>query len=89
MNKVLVSAALALSLIASGNAFAAGSDKSVYAETPSASYDAGAVQASNAPLSAATAAIYSETTSSDVASVQMVGRFEQLADSGIRLVLPE
>jgi len=90
MNKVLVSAALAVSMIASFNAFAAsGNDKSVYAETPSASFNVNAVQASNAPLSAATAAIYGETASSVVAVMQTVDGFEQVADSRVQPGLPE
>jgi len=64
MNKVLVSAAFAIALIASGNAFAASDlDESIYAETSSvASYDANGFVPSTEPMSAAKAR--SATTSS-------------------------
>jgi len=90
MNKVLISAAFALSLIASGNAFAASDiDESVYAETPSATVDLAGFVPSTAPISAETAALYNESASSAVALVHSAGRNQQVADSGIRLVLPE
>lgn len=90
MNKVLVSAVFAISLIASGSAFAASDiDESIYSETPTATTAAAGFMPSNTLFSAATAALYSETASSVVASVQSADRFEQFADSGIRPVLPE
>jgi hypothetical protein len=92
MNKVLISAAFALSLIASGNAFAAPDiDESIYAETPSAvSGNVAGFMPSADPISAETAALYNETTSSVVASIQTANGNEQLADSGVRsVVLPE
>jgi len=82
MNKVLVSAIFAISLIASGGAFAASDiDESIYSETPSATTNVVGFVPSNAPASAATAGLYNETPRSVVASVRSAGRFERHCQS--------
>ncbi len=83
MNKVLVSAAFAIALIASGNAFAASDlDESIYAETSSvASYDANGFVPSTAPMSAESAALYEESSSHVIAYEVSFDANPQLADN--------
>lgn len=83
MNKVLISAALAVAVIANGSAFAnADIDNALYEEAHFfASNDATIAMPSSTPLSAETAALYEETPS--VAAAQSVDLSEQLADSGL------
>jgi hypothetical protein len=84
MNKILVSAAFAIALIASGNAFAASDiDESIYAETSSvASYDANGFMPSAAPMSAESAALYEESSSRAIAYEMAFDANPQLAESG-------
>ena len=81
MKTVLVSAALALTVMASGAAFAAEDiDVSLYEETsPFATYDVVAFMPSGAPLSADTAALYDEATVHAVALEDSVNLRDQLA----------
>jgi len=83
MNKVLVSAAFAIALIASGNAFAASDlDESIYAETSSvASYDANGFVPSTEPMSAESAALYEESSSHVIAYEVSFDANPQLADN--------
>jgi hypothetical protein len=69
MNKVLISAAFAIALIASGNAFAASDiDESLYAEASSvASDNTNGFVPSAEPMSAETAALYEESSSQVIA----------------------
>jgi len=84
MNKVLVSAAFAIALIASGNAFAASDlDDSIYAETSSvAAYDADGFMPSTEPMSAESAALYEESSAHVIAYENSVDANPQVADNG-------
>ena len=84
MNKVLVSAAFALALIASGNAFAGSDiDESIYAETDTfANHEVTNFVPAPGPISEETAALYEETSSDVVAYEPSVEVSEQLADRG-------
>jgi len=82
MNKVLVSAAFALALIASGNAFAGSDiDESLYAETNTfGSHEVTNFVPSPDPISPETAALYEEASSGVVAYQSAVDVSEQIAD---------
>ena len=88
MNKVLISAALAVAVIANGSAFAdANIDYSLYEESQSfAGKTATVAMPVAGPLSAKSASLYEEVTFGAVADVRPVNLDEQLADRGLRQV---